>query len=153
MLELSSEGRSQADISRILKVSVATINTDIQYLKQEAKENIKRYIDDRLPFEFHKCLVGLDSIVCKMSDIINSTESNGRDVLQATTVKMQAYAMKIDLLSNAAVIEKAVQFVDNHRIESYPAGDDIRTSLPLPETDQNNRVRVHDTTEPIKDTR
>jgi Sigma-70, region 4 len=112
VLELSSEGRSQADISRILKVSVATINTDMQYLKEEAKENIKRYINERLPFEFHKCLVGLDSIVCKMSDIINSTESNGRDVLQATSVKMQAYAMKIDLLSNATVVEKAVQFVE-----------------------------------------
>ncbi len=27
---------------------------------------------------------------------------------------MQAYAMKIDLLSNATVVEKAVQFVERH---------------------------------------
>lgn len=112
---MSSDGRSQSDIARILQVSPATINTDIQFLKQEAKVNIRKYIDERLPFEFHKCLVGLDTIVCKMSDIANSAESDSRDILQATSVKMQAYAMKIDLLSNATVIEKAVQFIDRNR--------------------------------------
>ena len=40
ILELSSEGRNRSDIARILQVSLATINTDIQYLKQEAKANI-----------------------------------------------------------------------------------------------------------------
>jgi hypothetical protein len=49
-----------------------------------------------------------------MSDITNSAESDSREVLQATGVKMQAYAMKIDLLSNATVIEKAVQFIDRN---------------------------------------
>ena len=51
VLELSNEGRSETDIARILQVSVATINTDIPFLKQEAKENIRKYIDERLPFE------------------------------------------------------------------------------------------------------
>ncbi|MGC1134105.1 MAG: hypothetical protein WA941_14870 [Nitrososphaeraceae archaeon] len=115
VLELSSEGRSQSEISRILQVSVATVNTDMQYLRQEAKEKIRRYIDEQLPLEYHKCLVGLDAIVCKMSDIVNSTESESRDVLQATSVKMQAYAMKIDLLSNATVIDRAIKFVDRNR--------------------------------------
>jgi hypothetical protein len=114
VLELSSEGRSQLEIARIMQVSTATINTDIRFLRIQAKENIRRYIDERLPFEFHKCLVGLDAIVCRMSDIVNNAGSENREVLQATSVKMQAYAMKIDLLSNATVIEKAVQFVDSH---------------------------------------
>ena len=115
VLELSSEGHSQLEIARIMQVSPATINTDIRFLRIQAKENISKYIDERLPFEYHKCLVGLDSIVCRMSDIVNNAELNSRDVLQAASVKMQAYAMKIDLLSNATVIEKAVQFIDRHR--------------------------------------
>ena len=61
VLELSNEGRSESDIARILQVSLATINPA---LKQEAKENIRKYVDERLPFEYQKCLVGLDSIVC-----------------------------------------------------------------------------------------
>ena len=44
-----------------------------------------------------------------MSDIVNSAESDSREVLQATSVKMQAYA-----ISNATVIEKAVHFIDRH---------------------------------------
>ena len=63
VLELSNEGRSESDIARILQVSLTIINTDIQFLKQEAKETIRKYIDERLPFEYQKCLVGLDSIV------------------------------------------------------------------------------------------
>ena len=138
VLELSSEGRSQSDIARILQVSHATINTDFQFLKQEAKVNIRKYIDERLPFEYHKCLVGLDAIVCRMSDIANSAESDSREVLLATSVKMQAYAMKIDLLSNATVIEKAIHFVDRH----------------MGLTNQNNGVAIeNDATELIKDTR
>ena len=138
VLELSSEGRSQLEIARIMQVSTATINTDIQFLRREAKENIRRYIDERLPFEYHKCLVGLDAIVCRMSDIVNSAESDSREVLQATSVKMQAYAMKIDLLSNATVIEKAVQFIDRH----------------MGLTHQNNEVASdNDATELIKNTR
>lgn len=50
-----------------------------------------------------------------MSDIVNNAESDSREVLQAASVKMQAYSMKIDLLSNATVIEKAVQFIDRNR--------------------------------------
>lgn len=110
VLELSSEGRSQSDIARILQVSPATINTATRFLKQEAKVNIRKYIDERLPFEYHKCLIGLDAIVCRMSDIMNNAESDSREVLQATIIKMQAYAMKIDLLSNATMIEKAIHF-------------------------------------------
>ena len=63
VLELSSQGRSQPEIARILQISQPTVNRDLQYLRQEAKENIRRYIDEKLPFEYQKCLVGLDAIL------------------------------------------------------------------------------------------
>lgn len=115
VLQLAADGYSIREIASILKISHATIGRDIILLRQQAKQHIRKYIDERLPFEYHKCLVGLDAIVCKMSDIVNNAASDSRDVLQAINVKMQAYAMKIDLLSNATVIEKAVQFVDKNR--------------------------------------
>ena len=60
--ELSSQGHNQSEISRILQISQPTINRDIAYLRQQAKENIKKYIDERLPEEYEKCLVGLNAI-------------------------------------------------------------------------------------------
>jgi transcriptional regulator len=60
--ELSSQGYNQSEISRILQISQPTINRDMTYLRQQAKENIKKYIDERLPEEYEKCLVGLNAI-------------------------------------------------------------------------------------------
>jgi DNA-binding transcriptional regulator LsrR (DeoR family) len=60
--ELASQGYNQSEISRMLQISQPTINRDIAYLRQQAKENIKTYIDERLPEEYEKCLVGLTAI-------------------------------------------------------------------------------------------
>jgi Trp operon repressor len=47
--ELSSQGNSQREISKILQVGIGTVNRDLSYLRQQAKSNIRRYIDERLP--------------------------------------------------------------------------------------------------------
>jgi CO dehydrogenase/acetyl-CoA synthase beta subunit len=60
--ELHSQGHSQPEISRILQVSLGTVNRDLSILRQQARENIKKYIDERLPEEYEKCLVGLNAI-------------------------------------------------------------------------------------------
>ncbi|MFL6367745.1 MAG: hypothetical protein ACJ72T_04250 [Nitrososphaeraceae archaeon] len=45
--ELASQGYNQSEISRILQISQPTINRDLAYLRQQAKENIKKYVDER----------------------------------------------------------------------------------------------------------
>jgi hypothetical protein len=45
-----------------LQASIGTVNRDLSILRQQAKENIKRYVDERLPEEYEKCLVGLTAI-------------------------------------------------------------------------------------------
>jgi len=73
-LELNSKGIHQADIARILKISEPTILRDLYYLKQEAKQTIQNYIDDRLPYEYRKCLEGLDAIL-RMAWSISSQQN------------------------------------------------------------------------------
>jgi Trp operon repressor len=46
--ELCSKGYSQREISQVLQVGLATVNRDVSYLRNQAKTNIKRYIDERL---------------------------------------------------------------------------------------------------------
>jgi DNA-binding NarL/FixJ family response regulator len=60
--ELCCKGFSQREISQILHVGLATVNRDLSYLRNQAKTNIKRYIDERLPEEYEKCLIGLTAI-------------------------------------------------------------------------------------------
>jgi hypothetical protein len=128
VLELSSQGRSQPTIAKILQVGLATVNRDLQHLRQEAKENIRRYIDEKLPLEYQKCLVGLEAILSKTWDIANNVDSAERDRLQAISVGMQAYNMKIDLLTNATVVERAVHFVDRNR-GLMPQNDKVRIDV------------------------
>jgi Trp operon repressor len=52
--ELYSKGYSQREISQVLQVGLATVNRDISYLRNQARDNIKRYIDKRLPEEYEK---------------------------------------------------------------------------------------------------
>jgi transcriptional regulator len=57
VLELSSQGHSQSEIARTLQVGLGTVNRDLSYLRNQAKVNIRKYIDERLPEEYEKCLV------------------------------------------------------------------------------------------------
>jgi len=63
VLELSSQGNSQSEIARILQVGLGTVSRDLSFLRQQAKNNIKKYIDERLPEEYEKCLVGFNAIL------------------------------------------------------------------------------------------
>ncbi len=72
--ELSSQGHSQREIAHILQVANGTINKDLFILRQQAKENIKRYIDERLPEEYEKCLVGLTAITKEAWNTAANTE-------------------------------------------------------------------------------
>ena len=48
ILELSSRGNSEREIAATLQISPATAHRDIAYLNQLAKENISKYIDEKL---------------------------------------------------------------------------------------------------------
>jgi transposase len=83
--ELCSKGYSQREISHILQVGLATVNRDISYLRQEAKTNIRKYIDERLPEEYEKCLVGLNAITKEAWTTAQSTEDK-REKIQALSL-------------------------------------------------------------------
>ena len=102
--ELSSQGYNQSEISRILQISQPTINRDITFLRQEAKDNIKRYIDERLPEEYEKCLVGLTAITKEVWNTTHDIEDR-REKIQALSLAKECYSMKMDLLTNATVVD------------------------------------------------
>ena len=101
--ELCSKGYSQREISQILQVGLATVNRDISYLRNQAKSNIKRYIDERLPEEYEKCIVGLNAITREAWNTSQQTE-DGRQKIQALSLAKECYSMKMDLLTNATVV-------------------------------------------------
>jgi Trp operon repressor len=115
--ELCSKGYSQREISQILQVGLATVNRDISYLREQAKTNIKRYIDERLPEEYEKCLVGLAAITKEAWNTAQQTEDK-REKIQALSLAKECYSMKLDLLTNATVVDDAIKFVSQKSRES-----------------------------------
>src|SRR5919202_1577704 len=101
--ELDSQGYSQPEISRILQVSIGTVIRDLSILREQAKSNIKRYIDERLPEEYEKCLVGLTAITKEAWNTADHTEDK-REKLQALSLAKECYSMEMDLLTNAKVV-------------------------------------------------
>jgi hypothetical protein len=106
--ELCSKGYSQRETSHILQVGLATVNRDISYLRNQAKTNIKRYIDEKLPEEYEKCLVGLNAIIREAWNIFQTTEDK-REKIQALSLAKECYSMKLDLLTNVTVVDDAIR--------------------------------------------
>ena len=58
VLELMIKGETnQSEIARILQVDRSTLCRDVDYLRQQAKENIARYVDERLPEDTRNVLL------------------------------------------------------------------------------------------------
>jgi hypothetical protein len=110
--ELCSKGYSQREISQTLQVGLATVNRDIASLRDQAKSNIKRYIDERLPEEYEKCLVGLTAITKEAWNTAQNTEDK-HGKIQALSLAKECYSMKLDLLTNATVVDDAIRFVSD----------------------------------------
>jgi predicted transcriptional regulator len=108
--ELSSQGYNQSEISLVLQISQPTINRDLSYLRQQAKANIKKYIDERLPEEYEKCIVGLTAILKEAWTTSQDTEDK-REKIHALSLAKECYSTKMDLLTNATVVDDAIRFV------------------------------------------
>ena len=61
--ELLIKGFSQSEISRMLSIDKSAISRDLQCLKEQARDTIKNHIGERLPYEYNKCLQGLEEII------------------------------------------------------------------------------------------
>src|ERR687883_1292541 len=134
--ELCSKGYSQREISQVLQVGLATVNRDVSYLRNQAKSNIKRYIDERLPEEYEKCLVGLTAITKEAWNTAHQTEDK-REKIQALSLAKECYSMNLDLLTNATVVDDAIRFVSNRSNENLKPSSNRNEDKEEPDYDED----------------
>jgi hypothetical protein len=127
VLELSSQGRSQPEIATILQVGLGTISRDIQYLREQARDNLKTHINDRLPEEYQSCMTGLKQVLKLSWDIAtkskNNNNENGETLtmiddktrIQALALANDCYKYIMDLTTNGVVITDAIKFVQTNK--------------------------------------
>ena len=68
-----------------------------------------------MPEEYEKCLVGLTSI---LKEAWNTAERSDdvRERIQALSLAKECYGMKLELLTNATVVDDAMRFVSALRM-------------------------------------
>ena len=85
-------------------------------LKRRAKEDIRKYIDEQVPFEYKKTLAGLEDIIKYASNIMSDESSeNTKEKMQAASIRIQAYNMKMEMVSGANLIEEGIELVERYR--------------------------------------
>jgi hypothetical protein len=127
VLELSSQGYTQSEISKSLQVDESVISRDRAYLRQGAQENLKTHIHDKLPEEYQNCMVGINQVLKICWEIVNKSRNVNNDngqivtmtdnkiVLQALSLINDCYEYIMDLTTNGVVITDAIKFVQTNK--------------------------------------
>jgi predicted transcriptional regulator len=115
--ELSVKGFSQADIARMLEIDKSAVSRDIEYLKQQANETIKNHIQNKLPYEYSKCISGLEEIIKESWIIVAHSEKigNTKDKISSLALIKDTYNTKMDLLTNASLLQDSIKFVEENK--------------------------------------
>jgi predicted transcriptional regulator len=159
VLELSSQGLTQSEIATVLKITQPTVNKDLTSIKKQAAANLQRHIQETLPHEYQKCMVGINQVL-KMTWSIISKTVDDKTSLQALALINDCNKYKMDLTTNGVVITDAIKFVqtnkeklmstkeeDNGSKESKePDYDDDKDQL---EENQEEETREQETTNHI----
>jgi len=116
VLELVAQGLNTVQIAERLNVSRPLISLDLQYLRSEANNNIKEYIDHTIPFTFNQTVKGLDMIIREGWSMSDSTK-DVKERLAALSLVMEAYDKRINLLTNSQIVNKAAERVLNMKKE------------------------------------
>ena len=132
IFELSSKGHSQSEIARILQIDKSIISRDSSYLREQSKQNIRKYIDERLPEEYEKCLVGISSNLKRSMEYCKESQDK-REKIQALSLAKDCYGMKLELLTNATVVDEAIRFVSAYKSQ----GNDMKINEDVGDTISN----------------
>jgi predicted transcriptional regulator len=136
VFDLSSKGYNQTQIAKILQISESTISRDLELLRLQSKENIKKYVDELLPEEYEKCLVGLNAILREAWTTSYQTEDK-REKIQALSLAKECYSMKLELLTNATLVDDAIRFVSDRSKDKENLKSSAATIMTVNTTKRN----------------
>src|SRR5215217_2163486 len=115
VLELSSQGQTERQIATVLQVGKTTVHKDLAYLSRQAKESLRTHVQDKLPEEYQKCMVGINQVLNMAWSIVNKSLVDDKTKLQALALINDCNKYKMDLTTNGVVITDAIKFVQTNK--------------------------------------
>jgi hypothetical protein len=123
VLELLSNGYSEREIESIMStgkddISDTTVHRDIQWLKLQARDKLRKHVDEVMPLEYQKCLVGLEQTIKQLTKVIEDHDvkvKDPRDLISAISTRMQAYKFKAEVLDSGSAVDHAIALVERQK--------------------------------------
>lgn len=99
IISLYSRGRTQSEIAKELGVDQSTISRDLQLLKQEAKRNIEKYLNEDIVMEYLRYIAGTNEVIRELWKIIQEEYATPSSKMPALSLLMQTYNKRLEVLS------------------------------------------------------
>jgi hypothetical protein len=109
VLQYSSQGYSIREIAQKLQIAKSSIDRDLQFLKQQARNHLQN-IHDVIPIEYEKCMIGMKHTLKQTLEIAEAS-SDPRIKLDAMKIANDCYKYIMDLTTNGAIITDAIKHV------------------------------------------
>jgi hypothetical protein len=111
VLSKLSVGWSQQDIAAALHLHPSTISLDVLFLKEQARDNLRHHLQEKLPFEHLRAVTGINSLIKKANDLLEDT-TDRRLKLQTINTLANLYAGIITMASDGNIIQQAIEKVE-----------------------------------------
>jgi hypothetical protein len=112
VLELSSQGFSQSDISTVLHVDKSIISRDMAHLRHRARENLQHHIHQTIPEEYQKAMNSLNQVLRMSWSIVGKTEDE-KTRLQALTLINDINKYRTELVTNGVIVHDSLQIIQS----------------------------------------
>ena len=98
IISLYSKGLTQAEIAQELGVDQSTVSRDLQFIKQEAKKKIEKYLNEDILFEYLRYIAGSNEVTRKLWEIVQDENITTKDKTNALSLLMQSYNKRLEVL-------------------------------------------------------
>jgi transcriptional regulator with XRE-family HTH domain len=98
VISLYSKGLTQAEIAQELGVDQSTVSRDLQFIKQEAKKKIEKYLNEDILFEYLRYIAGSNEVTRELWGIVQNENVTTKDKTNALSLLMQSYNKRLQVL-------------------------------------------------------
>ena len=124
-MSLYSKGLNQEEIAQELHIDQSTVSRDLQFIKQQAKKQIEKYLREDILFEYLRYMAGSTEVTRKLWEIVQDKNTTSKEKSNALSALMQSYNSRLQTLTNAPEsymnIKKSLSEIDLQKmVDSNP---------------------------------
>jgi transcriptional regulator with XRE-family HTH domain len=97
IISLYSKGLTQSEIAQELGIDQSTVSRDLQFIKQEAKKKIEKYLNEDILFEYLRYIAGSNEVTRQLWELVQN-EQNTKDKTNALSLLIQCYNKRLEML-------------------------------------------------------